>query len=328
MTILHIFYPLCKKSTDRTFSVGSTLTLSRRDADLLIAFTAFFIAFVASRGWRIVCFAFHRAYSTSRPQSAVYHQRQAILRNSTSPESGLYMLLLLFWTNRHLSRDRFRPLPTATAAALVIGIFTIAGGFSSRISTTIGSEVLIKSTRCGVLVVGNSKTYYSSPQQLATVITLTADRINSAANYAQQCYSSLDTPGFLDCDRFVSRKLNTTVTNANTNATCPFGSNTCLTDSENIYLDTGYINSHDHLGLNAPPDQRIAWRYVLHCAPLRTAGFTSLKTDSSNGKNLTVYHYGSYTNWEYVYAADSLKSQYSLVSSSDTVTSYANYLLE
>lgn len=59
--------------------LGATLTLSRRDADLLIAFTAFFVAFVATRVWRILCFAIHRFCSKKTPQNAIYHQHQVSL---------------------------------------------------------------------------------------------------------------------------------------------------------------------------------------------------------------------------------------------------------
>ncbi|GAW20236.1 hypothetical protein ANO14919_097350 [Xylariales sp. No.14919] len=44
--------------------MGSTLTLSQQDADLIFAFTAFFIAFVTTRAWRVLCFTLHRLYST------------------------------------------------------------------------------------------------------------------------------------------------------------------------------------------------------------------------------------------------------------------------
>ena len=56
----------------RGYILGATLTLRRRDADLLIAFTAFFVSFVASRVWRVICFILHRSYSTTNPQDVVY----------------------------------------------------------------------------------------------------------------------------------------------------------------------------------------------------------------------------------------------------------------
>jgi hypothetical protein len=75
--------------------LGQTLTVTRRNGDLLIAFTAFFIAFVGSRFWRIVSLALHRSYSTAQPSSAAHHQRQIILRNTDSADAGLLKLIQL-----------------------------------------------------------------------------------------------------------------------------------------------------------------------------------------------------------------------------------------
>lgn len=69
--------------------LGQTLTLSRNNANLLIAFTASFVVFVGSRIWAIACLSLHRAYSTAKQRDALHHQRQVVLRNSSSSDSGL-----------------------------------------------------------------------------------------------------------------------------------------------------------------------------------------------------------------------------------------------
>lgn len=73
----------------RSRVLGATLTLTRQQANLLIAFTASFVVFVGSRFWRIVCLALHQAYSTSDLSDALHHQRQVVLRNSGSSDSGV-----------------------------------------------------------------------------------------------------------------------------------------------------------------------------------------------------------------------------------------------
>lgn len=65
--------------------LGATLTLPRQEADLLIAFTAFFIAFVATRVWRLMCFAIHRSCSNKAAQNVLYHQHQVRLDKSQGP---------------------------------------------------------------------------------------------------------------------------------------------------------------------------------------------------------------------------------------------------
>lgn len=84
--------------------LGQTLTLSRNNANLLIAFTASFIVFVGSRIWVILCLILHRSYSTAEQRDALHHQRQAILRNSSTSDGGLVRLLVL-WLRRIKSCD-------------------------------------------------------------------------------------------------------------------------------------------------------------------------------------------------------------------------------
>ncbi|KAJ2981336.1 hypothetical protein NUW58_g6714 [Xylaria curta] len=302
--------------------MGSTLTLRRRDADLLIAFTAFFIAFVTTRAWRILCFMFHRFYSTADPRDALYHQRQTILRNSSSPESGIQMLLWLLWANRR-SKGGFRPLPAAVVAFVCVSIFTVAGGFSSQISTAIGNEVLIKSSNCGYTPMPGVLNNPFFTRQLANRAITT----NAAANYAQQCYSN-DKTGLLDCGRFITKKVENS--KINIQASCPFRNNICRNESTNLLIDSGYIDSHDILGLNAPPNERILLRNVLHCAPLTTTGFAR-EANTSVGMR-TLYHYGNQTSGngeevDYIHAAPSVESQYAVTKSNDIITVYGNYAL-
>ncbi|KAI1149406.1 hypothetical protein F4825DRAFT_469110 [Nemania diffusa] len=301
--------------------LGSTLTLSRQDADLLIAFTAFFIAFVTTRAWRIICFVFHRLYSTADPRDAIYHQRQTIFRNSSSPESGIVMLIWLLWANRHV-KGWFRPLPAAIIAVVCISVFTVAGGFSSQISTAVGNEALIKSSNCG-------NTLHSVGPDDPLYFPLTSNQAtttSSAANYAQQCYSA-EKNSLLDCNRFSMQQVGKTI---DTQASCPFRGHICRNESTNVRIDSGYLDSHKILGLNAPPDERILFRNVLHCAPLTTAGFT-YERNTSLGR-YTFYQYGTYkdSNIEtnYVHAAASVQSQYALPATADISVTYTNYVLE
>ncbi|KAF2967835.1 hypothetical protein GQX73_g5752 [Xylaria multiplex] len=299
--------------------LGATLTLRRRDADLLIAFTAFFIAFVATRVWRLICFAIHRSCSKETPQNTIYHQHQAILRNSSTPEDGIRLLSYVLWVGKS-STGLFLPLSTIAVATICIFSFTIAGGFSSYISTAIGDEVLIKSMNCGILAYANvtaqnfrSGAYY-------------AEQITSAANYAQQCYSR-GGGGLLDCNRFVTKQI---IGNVDRHAACPFRSDLCRHNSSNIRIDSGYLSSYDHFGLNTSPDRRLLWRHVYHCAPMATTGYTS-QINTSSGE-LTVYHYGNstYTNgsYDYIYAAKSIETQYSSVWSDVSNVGYSNLDLQ
>ncbi|OTB01373.1 hypothetical protein M426DRAFT_41238, partial [Hypoxylon sp. CI-4A] len=243
--------------------LGATLTTTQTYGSLLIAFTAFFVAFVASRFWRILCLILHRIYSTDQDRAAIHHQRQVILRNSASPESGLVSFIHIVWAWKKLSwRHLVVLVPPIAASLFSVIAFTVAGGFTSKISTALGDEVLLKSSRCG-------PTMWVAPDMESEMALLAAnaEKMDNAANYAQQCYNASGF-GALGCNKFVTPRL--PAAEMTMTAPCPFDSKICRSQNANVRLDTGYIDSNDHLGLNAPNDARVGVRYVLECAPLKT----------------------------------------------------------
>lgn len=289
---------------------GPTLTMTQENGKYLIAFLAFFVAFVAARFWRICCFFLHRFYSTKHPSAAPYHQRQAILRNSSSPESGLVSLLRLCWAWRQPHpKQLLDSLSPALVAFTVLAGFAIAGVFSSQISSTTGNEVLLSGANCGIII-GTSNT----SEYLRIVRPYQSRILENALSYAQQCYSSSDS-NMVDCNRFVAPRL--AAVSVNDTAACPFESKMCRTNSSNLRIDSGYIDSNRDLGINAAADKRFAWKTVLHCAPLVTEGYRSNFTFEN--QPFIRYHYGGILGnpnefLNYTYQVGDLAQQYPDVS--------------
>ncbi|KAH8898663.1 hypothetical protein GQ53DRAFT_358234, partial [Thozetella sp. PMI_491] len=301
------------------------------NGDLLIAFTAFFVGWVASRFWRIVCRLFHQYYSTGDPRDALHHQRLAILRNSETAESGLWGFSALYLSWRGSSRQPFmRSLPTVSTAVFCVCAFATASGFSSRISTGIGNEILLQGAGCGL----PNRDATAGPANVTGVNLINAYRarlVRDAENYARQCYSPAGQgSGIFDCDRFVVNQLPISI---NENAPCPFDSDVCRSNTSNLLLDTGYLDSHVHLGLNAPPDERILFRHVYHCAPLKTEGRSINVT--IDGEDYTKYYYGSMisgpgdnlTLSNYTFQAQSLDTQYTKKKSNPQSNYGGNFIL-
>ncbi|KAK7997466.1 acetylxylan esterase precursor, partial [Apiospora arundinis] len=287
---------------------GSTLTLSREHGNYVIALTAFYIAFVATRFWRISCFIFHRCFSSPIFVGTMHRQRQIILCNSKSPESGFVSLLILLWSWRHLGLKHLYGLSfLAIFATLCVSGFVVAGSFSSRISTDMGNEVLLRANHCG---------FVRSPNTSASSIwySLLSQQISTAMNYAEECYSSSRVSSMVECKGFIVPKLPTAITKYN--ASCPFQNNICRSKNSNIMLDSGYIDSREHLGLNSPNSQQFQQREVLHCAPLETERYE--RTFSLSNKTFVAYDYGgiiegtinNITVANYKYQIEDIDSQY------------------
>ncbi|KAI1752533.1 hypothetical protein F4782DRAFT_120878 [Xylaria castorea] len=288
--------------------LGLIFTTTRQRGDLLIAFTAFFISFVATRLWKILCLALHRSYSTSEPCDTIHHQQQVILRNSSSPESGMVALLRLLIAYRSSLKGRLlRQLTPVLLAILLLVGFSVAGGFSSSISSSVNDEVLAMSSNCGILGGGSDN---ATAHALGTAYYL--KRLSDATQYARNCYTQNSTV-MPECQKYAVDKIATNTTD--TSAPCPFQEQICRT-KENIRLDTGYISSHDSIGLNAPESERFAWRYVLHCAPLKTDGYTINVTEGNS--SWVTYRYGTrfrgssddITSSPITYAAHDISEQY------------------
>lgn len=94
--------------------LGATLTLTIPDGNLVVTFAAFFFTLVATGFWKIACICAHWYYSTAAPRDALYHQRQVILRNSYTPQSGLWRILQLAWGFRREYRRINRSVTEST----------------------------------------------------------------------------------------------------------------------------------------------------------------------------------------------------------------------
>lgn len=263
---------------------GGTITLNKRDGSLLIAFIALFVSVVGTSFWRICCFALHQFSSTHMAQDALYHQRQAIFRNAANGTSGLWGLLNIWWEWRKtaVNQPSLRLLPAAGLALCCIGAFATAGTFSSKIYTQ-SNGVLVHSPDCGIL---DSENNQNMTESLPYYLPWASQIVSSWGSYAQNCY--LNVSDLESCTAFIQPQLPSKI---NRNASCPFQDGICQTAHGNIEFET-YIDSHVDLGLNAPPHERIMFRRISTCAPLRTDGHRILYHSPVTNLNYSRYYYG------------------------------------
>lgn len=276
--------------------LGSTLTMTQKNGALLIAFVAMFVTFVGSRLWRIACFTIHHTQSTTEPQDAIYHQRQAVLKNADNATAGLmswYQLLKAWHKIGH--RPCYRLLPLATLTFVIAIGFIAASLLSSSITSGMGQEVLVRGS-CGVNILGHyiagqdkNPAVEMSPKFFTVLLPFLAQRLVSFSNYAISCYSRKGNKR--GCNTYVKSQLPFT---SNRSAHCPFEDSMCRLTNGNLLLDTGYLDSHADFGMNSRPEDRFAYRRTTHCAPLVTEGYTSSINSSNSGttKQYTQFLYG------------------------------------
>lgn len=267
--------------------LGATLTLNYQEGTLLIAFLAIFVALVGTSLWRISCFFLHLVTSTKGPHArdGLYHQHQAILRNSPDPVHGLVNLSRSYWAWRYASHNAHRRvLPTIAYSAICTGVFALASGFSSGAIKGSNNEVLISNKFC------QTPTWTRNDARLQQLYysSVLESRYKEIA-YSRQCYGPNpdSISGTLSCGTFINKNLTMHIDRT---AGCPFPHDFCVTNSSNIFLDSGLLDSHFDLGLNSPPADRFLYRTTSHCAPLKTEG--RKKDVSGNGTVSTKYFFG------------------------------------
>lgn len=267
---------------------GATLTTTKQDGNILIAFLALFVAAAGKSFWRISCLALHRYHSSRQPEDTLFHQRQVVLRNAETPEFALwnFIIMLKTWRNR-ASRPYKRLILYILFTIAIFAAYNAASLFSSQVTADTASEVLLTGKDC--------RAPWKPDDMSGTEFRQSYDvwgfRQNTAVlNYAQKCYMNLDNED--DCRHYVKPKVDMQVTR---NASCPFDDKMCKTGS--VIVDTGMLNSNTHLGINMPDESQFSIRTVSQCAPIISESYTSVVNQTKYPDvPLLRFHYGNYTN--------------------------------
>lgn len=245
--------------------LGSTLTLSTSNGGLLSAFLAIFISLAGLAFWRILSFVLHQIRSKKAIQDGFHHQQQLIFRNTSSASGAFWQMLQLPYYWRKNARSVWmRTLPLALLALTNVVVFAIAAIFSSEVTKAPGKGVLIQSADCGSLEFDNDDDDFSEFRAAFTTVLL--NDTTEASSYTRTCYGN-DGDG-LRCNRYIQKKISW---ETNMNASCPFADDLCFFGKNGaMQMDTGPIDSCHALGINFPKADRITYRRVATCSPLRT----------------------------------------------------------
>ncbi|OLN96618.1 hypothetical protein CCHL11_00915 [Colletotrichum chlorophyti] len=270
---------------------GKTITLSTRDGGFLLAFIATFVTFLAARTWRIVIFGAHQSLASGGKHDGLHYQRQFILRNTTSPTAATWFFFLQAWYWRKLADRAFlRTIPWVICGILYAAVFAIAAIFSSSISTSATEFRLLAATNCGIFSPADSNALQGKE--------LLDNQL--ASTYSRQCYYNTSVAS---CKNLPVPSIGW----SSESVGCPFADDICL-GSKGFLMQTEWIDSHNHLGINAPMHNRIFYSRATVCSPLITQpGFAEFVNGSEarelgwDDNVLIKYLYGSRMNRDYTH---------------------------
>ncbi|CAM1507698.1 Fc.00g045460.m01.CDS01 [Cosmosporella sp. VM-42] len=296
------------------FTTGGEITVTKSAADLLNIFIGIFFVFMESGLWSLICFALflYRRWlnletvgdpptDRVRGRDAIWHQKQAILRNAGDDFSvGLSYFELWCAYGWSKSAVIWRTWPTILAALLSFTSFLVALPFviSYLLLDSQGNEVLIQSPNCGWWEA-------SFQNDKAVASREVTNRTREAVQYADNCYES-DEPSDL-CDNFLmKRKLKWTRWH---NTACPFGEGICLGDNTfpAFQMETMLLDSHEDFGMNAPKNDRFALQKTTTCVPLDVQTWSEVVDGTLNGENITQVYFGATSSSQYTYSVSNLQ---------------------
>ena len=287
---------------------GLTLTLSSGNGNLLVAVLALFVALAGGQLWTVIRLLVHQRRAMDR-QGDIYHDRQQIILRNTTTDMATAQSVL-----RHL---RMSTPPGDKSLAGNVGIiilavvhlsfFVVAGTFSSSLAGA-GQTVLSRSPYCGTFNNTYSDTAAnglntSSPADYALSVEWRNkfDQDTAAGQaYADQCYVSDPSYSTSDCNTLQKPALNWTTSY---NHTCPFDPKVCLADVQTIVFDTGILDTHSDLGLNADLVSRLYYRRLNQCTVLNGTLYTTIEINETTGTRTAYAWYGYQwkygTNWTF-----------------------------
>ena len=208
--------------------------------------------------------------------------------------SGLLGKIYWVWRSKEsidtrVERLKRRSLFFSLSPLLVFVAFSAAGIFIGEVAgpTYRSNHVIAKSIRCGVAPFDSSRQGFSAEGLKFVNVTLLGRK------YAKPCYSSNTTLSSCSLYPVQSLPYNSSLVE------CPFGNDpsgqtSCILGQQGaLRMDTGFLNTNTHLGINAPPEDRLLLQNVVTCSPIHVQDYLEVRNDTDDAKfPLQVYNMG------------------------------------
>lgn len=149
-----------------------------------------------------------------------------------------------------------------------VGLLLTVSVFSTRVLLS-GQEVLLRSDTCGWLGVHLIPTSGLNDTTLEEIkrfnLLLSRWAASRSLEYVRTCYNSTTLADDSACQMYATPAI----PSVTKEVPCLFDKSIRAT-SQAIEVDTGFIDSDIHLGINSPEGSRVQFRKIITCSPLQT----------------------------------------------------------
>lgn len=261
---------------DKGSVLGATLTVTNSQASYIIATLAFLLStLLAGSIWRLFVVVVYLFRSNIPVAGTFEHQQWTVMRNSDSPSAAILSLLtaIFSWDKQRPRRIRLTlSLSLLSLAALIFPLAAVI--IPPQVVTKVTDDIVVlaKERSCGFRT--ELKSEDNLVGRVSSVFARDLEETMTARTYAKDWYNNDQDNGAVFKVKlqkgFVVDKLPYTET---TSAKCPFAEEFCKAGSNGaISFDTGLLDSHAHLGIDARKDERVKYRWRSTCTPIRMSG--------------------------------------------------------
>lgn len=256
----------------KSAALAATITLSTNSSNFLLSALALLVTIAGASAWNITAFILHAVKSRrgDGPVHAVDLMHQVSLRNSGSAINTLWESIKVHraWSKtkpRHLAR---KTASVAFPALVVWAGFAVAAIFTSNVANkSYGSTIArLEEQNCG---------FWEFNQTTLGGLLASQDKATNdttqARNYVSNFYVNTAKSSVAQSP-FVQLSLPTIVNNK---APCPLpASRLCLLGRNAAYsMSTPPLDSHEMLGINASPKDRVTIQINATCSPIGTGEY-------------------------------------------------------
>ena len=282
----------------KSVALAPTITLPVESGGFLLTGLAILVTIAGGSFWNITAFVLHHCKAKGSRASAVERQIRVNLRNSAGAIRALWDTFKLHqaWSSKKPSRLLLQTCTVALPACLVWAGFSLAALFTSSVTNKAYASVVarVHPQTCGIW----SFNLTSIEGTMAMAKRQTANTIQ-ARNHVANFYSNNSSSAARSI--FVKTTLPYTTDKS---ARCPIpASQRCTLGQDKAFAVTsGLLDSHDMLGINAKPEDRVHLKLSLTCSPI-LAG--DLRNVTNHGDSLLIdYNLGplrTVSNYTYRY---------------------------
>jgi len=245
--------------------LAATITLPIDVGGYLLSGLTLLVSVGGASFWNIVAFLLHHWRATGLPASTVYVQHQACLRNSANATRAIWEALKIHqaWAGKRPDRLAFQTCLVVIPAFLVWACFSTAALFTSSVTNKAYASVVarVQPQNCGFWNYNTTTTEGA----IALARMRIADTIQ-ARSYASSFYAN--TTSLPVRPVFSRSTLPYTIQRS---APCPIpAAERCSLGPDKAFrIESDFLDSHDMLGINARPEDRVTGQISLTCSPVR-----------------------------------------------------------